>query len=47
MWNVPVGLLPSVQGVPTDIIKNNSPTIMKTKLVFRDVCIYIYDLILL
>ena len=36
----------SVYCVEKDIIKNNSPTIIKTKFVFRVVYIYIYDLIL-
>ena len=36
------GSQPSVRGVATYIIKNNSPTIMRTKLVFQYIYIYIY-----
>jgi hypothetical protein len=42
MWNGTVGLSLLYIMSQTDIIKNNFPTVMKTKPVFQDIYIYIY-----
>lgn len=39
-WNS--GSQPSVHYVPTDIIKNNFPTVMKTEPVFQDIYIFTF-----
>ena len=42
LWNVTVGLsLLYIESLQI-LLKNNSPTIMKAKLVFQDIYIYIY-----